>query len=130
MGGPEAEADAVLCQVGPLGPDFREAALPVDRQARRDPGPDARRRGESVGGFADLVDRDLDISALGSAGSLDIPLGQIEQCELTGLFKTMAVTYRDAGGTQAASTFAPKNGGMPDGPAWVEAIIQARNGRQ
>lgn len=72
----------------------------------------------------------LDISALGSAGSLDIPLGQIEQCELKGMFKTMTVTYRDAGGTQAASTFAPKNGGMPDGPAWVEAITKARDGRQ
>ena len=62
---------------------------------------------------------DLDITALGNAGSLDLPLEQVRTVELKGLFKFLSVTY-DGG----ASAFAPKNGGMPAGPAWVELIQQ------
>jgi len=69
----------------------------------------------------------LDVSALGEAGSLDLPLDRVDGAELKGMFKTLTVTYRDEAGTPQASTFAPKNGGMPDGPAWVEAILQARD---
>jgi len=62
---------------------------------------------------------DLDITALGNAGSLDLPLEQVRTVELKGLFKFLSVTY-DGG----ASAFAPKNGGMPAGQAWVELIRQ------
>jgi hypothetical protein len=62
---------------------------------------------------------DLDITALGNAGSLDLPLEQVCAVELKGLFKFLSVTY-DGG----ASAFAPKNGGMPAGQGWVELIRQ------
>jgi hypothetical protein len=62
---------------------------------------------------------DLDITALGNAGSLDLPLEQVRAVELKGLFKFLSVTY-DGG----ASAFAPKNGGMPAGQGWVELIRQ------
>jgi hypothetical protein len=62
---------------------------------------------------------DLDITALGNAGSLDLPLEQVRTVELKGLFKFLSVTY-DGG----ASAFAPKNGGMPAGQGWVELIRQ------
>jgi hypothetical protein len=62
---------------------------------------------------------DLDITALGNAGSLDLPLEQVRTVELKGLFKFLSVT-NDGG----ASAFAPKNGGMPAGQAWVELIRQ------
>lgn len=70
---------------------------------------------------------DLDVSALGQAGSLEVPLAQIQDAELKGMFKTLTVTYRNGESRDEASTFAPKNGGMPDGPAWVEAILKARD---
>ena len=61
----------------------------------------------------------LDISALGNDGSLDVPLEHVRSAELKGMFKFLSVTY-DGG----ASAFAPKNGGMPAGQAWVELIEQ------
>jgi hypothetical protein len=61
----------------------------------------------------------LDISALANEGSLDLPLEQVRSAELKGMFKFLSVTY-DGG----ASAFAPKNGGMPAGQAWVELIGQ------
>ena len=70
------------------------------------------------GGRTDRTDA-LDITALGNAGSLDLPLEQVRTAELKGLFKFLSVTYE--GG---ASAFAPKNGGMPAGQAWVELIEQ------
>jgi hypothetical protein len=72
---------------------------------------------------------DLDLSALENEGSLDLGFDRIVHAELKGMFKFMVVTYRDGAGQEAHATFAPKNGGMPDGPAWVEAITAARDGR-
>lgn len=75
----------------------------------------------------------LDMSALEQEGSLVVPLTQLAGCELKGMFKVLTITYRDESGQEAASTFAPKNGGMPEGPGWVEAAIAARdalNGQQ
>ena len=72
---------------------------------------------------------DLDLSALENEGSLDLRFDQIVDAELKGMFKFLVLTYRDGAGTEAHATFAPKNGGMPDGPAWVEAITAARDGR-
>jgi hypothetical protein len=69
----------------------------------------------------------LDVSALGQAGSLDLSLTRVANADLKGMFKVLTVTYWDEAGNEEASTFAPKNGGMPDGPAWVEAILAARN---
>ena len=61
----------------------------------------------------------LDISALANDGSLDLPLEDIRTVALKGLFKFLSITFQ--GG---ASAFAPKNGGMPAGQAWVELIEQ------
>lgn len=65
---------------------------------------------------------DLDSSAAEAKGGLAIPRSNITSAELKGMFKTMTVTYTDAGGRQQSSTFAPKNGGMPDGRTWVTEI--------
>ena len=70
------------------------------------------------GGRTDRTDG-LDISALANHGSLDLPLEHVRTVELKGMFKFLSVRY-DGG----ASAFAPKNGGMPAGQAWVELIEQ------
>ena len=67
----------------------------------------------------------LDISALGNKGSLEVPLQDVRSCELKGMFKVLVVNYV-SGGSEAASTFAPKNGGMSAGKAWIEAMTTAR----
>ena len=67
----------------------------------------------------------LDLSALGNKGSLSIPLSDLRSVELKGMFKVLVVSYATATGT-AHATFAPKNGGMPDGPSWVSKIESAR----
>lgn len=63
-----------------------------------------------------------DAEALAHAGSLAVPLDRIEQAELKGMFAVLTVTYRDEAGAVAASTFAMKEAGMPDGGAWVRSI--------
>ncbi len=70
---------------------------------------------------------DLDLSALQAQGGLEVPLSAIESAELKGMFKTLTVTYKDPSGASQASTFAPKNGGMPDGPTWVSQVEQLRS---
>ncbi len=69
----------------------------------------------------------LDMSALTLDGSLVVPLTQVVNAELKGMFKVMTLTYRLDDGREQASTFAPKNGGMPDGVGWVGAIHAARD---
>ncbi len=68
----------------------------------------------------------LDLSALGTPGSLEIPLASLTGWELKGMFKVMTLTYTDVSGAQETSTFAPKNGGMPAGRDWLERIAAAR----
>lgn len=71
----------------------------------------------------------LDVTALANAGSLDLPLSQLRTAELKGMFKYLSITFdADGRGTEAASAFAPKNGGMPAGQAWIELLDQARIG--
>ncbi|MEO6122195.1 MAG: hypothetical protein ABIR32_00695 [Ilumatobacteraceae bacterium] len=70
--------------------------------------------------------KDLDLSAVTAAGGLDIPLSGVESAELKGMFKVLTIHYRDADGQTRASTFAPKNGGMPDGGTWVSQLEQHR----
>jgi hypothetical protein len=67
----------------------------------------------------------LDLSALDSKGSLSIPLADLRSTELKGMFKVLVVEYGTPNGT-AHATFAPKNGGMPEGPQWVSQIDAAR----
>jgi hypothetical protein len=81
-------------------------------------------RGASVLGTSSTADLDLD--AAHAEGGIDVPLSAISSAELTGLFKVLTVTYSDEPGVSKASTFAPKNGGMPDGPTWVSRIEQLR----
>jgi hypothetical protein len=69
---------------------------------------------------------DLDLTALDQPGSLEVPLNRLETFRLHGMFKVMTITYRDESGREEASTFAPKDGGMPNGPAWIEAIAAAK----
>ena len=69
---------------------------------------------------------DLDLDSAHAEGGIDVPLSAISSAELTGLFKVLTVTYSDETGVSKASTFAPKNGGMPDGPTWVSRIEQLR----
>jgi hypothetical protein len=68
----------------------------------------------------------LDLSALANKGSLSIPLGDLQSAELKGMFKVLVIAYETPTGT-AHATFAPKNGGMPDGPYWVSKIEAARS---
>jgi hypothetical protein len=67
----------------------------------------------------------LDLSALANKGSLSVPLGDLRSADLKGMFKVLVVEYTTPTGT-AHATFAPKNGGMPDGPYWVAKINAAR----
>jgi hypothetical protein len=78
------------------------------------------------GVIPDATTDHLDLSALSEVGSLEIPVGRLEECHLHGMFKVMTVTYQDEAGDVAAVTFAEKNAGMPNGLAWVEAITQAK----
>lgn len=66
----------------------------------------------------------LDMSALTAKGGLAIDRSSITSAELKGMFKVLTITFTDTEGAQRASTFAPKNGGMPDGAAWVAALTQ------
>jgi len=70
---------------------------------------------------------DLDISAVQAKGGLEVPLAAITSAQLKGLFKYLVVTYTDASGAPQASTFSPKNSGMPDGATWVAEIERLRN---
>jgi hypothetical protein len=70
----------------------------------------------------------LDASALANEGSLEVTMPQLVSAELKGMFKVLVVRWVDTSGAERAATFAPKNGGMPGGVAWVEAI-NARAGR-
>ena len=70
----------------------------------------------------------LDIGALQNPGSLEVPLTEVVRAELKGMFKYLVVHYRDAAGVEQASTFSPKNGGMPGGATWVEEIDRRRGG--
>ncbi len=69
---------------------------------------------------------DLDLSAVAAEGGLEVPAAMLQGAELKGMFKTLTVTYTDPSGGSQASTFAPKNGGMPDGAAWVAGLEQVR----
>ena len=64
----------------------------------------------------------LDLSALENKGSLEVDRGSILSAQLKGMFKYLTITFRGPDGQELASTFSPKNGGMPDGPAWVHAL--------
>lgn len=68
----------------------------------------------------------LNLDALANPGSLEIPLGKVGECELKGMFKVLTVNYTNASGVPEASTFAPKNGGMPAGADWIVQITAAR----
>ena len=68
----------------------------------------------------------LDLSSLDSPGSLALPLDRVVQAELKGMFKVMTVTYLDDAGATQATTFAPKNGGMPAGASWLAEIEAAK----
>ena len=67
---------------------------------------------------------DLDMEAVKAEGGIEVPLSAIRSAELKGMFKALTVTYTDETGAEKASTFAPKNGGMPDGPTWVSQLKQ------
>lgn len=71
---------------------------------------------------------DLDLSAATADGGLDVPRERLRGGELKGMFKTMTVTWIDEAGTEQVSTFAPKNGSMPDGAAWVAEIPRSAPG--
>ena len=68
----------------------------------------------------------LDLSALHAPGGLEVELSAVTSAQLKGMFKYLVVTYTDSSGAREASTFAPKNGGMPDGPTWVAEIERLR----
>ena len=68
----------------------------------------------------------LDLSAAATEGGLDLRRDRIRKSELKGMFKVLTVTWVGHDGKEEAATFAPKNGGMPDGPTWVAEIGQGR----
>jgi hypothetical protein len=70
----------------------------------------------------------LDLSALNAPGSLEVPVSDLLSAELKGMFKVLVVHHRDQSGAEQASTFAPKNGGMPDGATWVAEIERRKGG--
>lgn len=70
----------------------------------------------------------LDLSAVEAEGGMSLPVGRLKSAELKGMFKVMTVVWTDKAGQEQAATFAPKNGGMPDGRSWVDALEQARTG--
>lgn len=65
---------------------------------------------------------DLDLSALDAPGGLQVPVSAITSAELKGMFKVLVIRYKDEAGADQASTFSPKNGGMPDGATWLAEI--------
>lgn len=69
----------------------------------------------------------LDLDAAHAPGGLDIPVSALRSAELKGMFKVLTLSFVDGSGQQLYSTFAPKNGGMPDGASWVAAIERARS---
>ena len=72
---------------------------------------------------------DLDVGAVANPGGLDLPLGRLRSAELKGMFKFLSITFdADGNGTEAASAFAPKNGGMPAGHEWIGLLDQVRIG--
>lgn len=79
-----------------------------------------------VAGLITSSTKDLDLSALQAAGGLEVDLAAITSAELKGMFKVMVVHYTDSSGAAQATTFAPKNGGMPDGATWVAEIERRR----
>jgi hypothetical protein len=79
-----------------------------------------------IGGLRTSSTADLDMSAVSAKGGLEVPLSSITAAELKGMFKTMTITYTGADGKEHSSTFAPKNGGMPDGNTWVAEIDKRR----
>lgn len=70
----------------------------------------------------------LDLSATSAEGGLDVPRERLRGAELKGMFKTMTVTWTDAAGAEQVATFAPKNGGMPNGGAWVAEFQRTAGG--
>lgn len=64
----------------------------------------------------------LDLAASEAAGGVNVARDQIRNAELKGMFKVLTVTWVDDEGNEKVATFAPKNGGMPDGPAWVAQL--------
>jgi hypothetical protein len=79
-----------------------------------------------IAGLRTSSTSDLDMSALQAKGGLEVALSDVTMAELKGMFKTMTITYTDASGSEQSSTFAPKNGGMPDGAGWVAEIDKRR----
>lgn len=69
----------------------------------------------------------LDLEAVHAEGGLEIPVEHLVSAELTSMFKVLTISW-DTGDGPVYSTFAPKNGGMPDGPRWVEALRRAIDG--
>ena len=63
----------------------------------------------------------LDLEAVHADGGLDIAVEHLRSAELTSMFKVLTISW-DTGGGPIFSTFAPKNGGMPDGSLWVDAL--------
>lgn len=80
-----------------------------------------------LGGLTTSKTDQLDISAVENKGGMAIPASNIQSAELKGMFKVLTITYTDETGETKASTFAPKNGGMPNGPTWVELLEQAKS---
>ncbi|MEO7572980.1 MAG: hypothetical protein ABIX10_11155 [Acidimicrobiales bacterium] len=70
--------------------------------------------------------QDMDMSAVSAPGGLEVPFSDMTSAQLKGMFKYLVVTYRDASGAEQASTFSPKNSGMPGGATWVDEIEQRR----
>jgi hypothetical protein len=71
---------------------------------------------------------DLDLSAATADGGLDVPRERLRGAELKGMFKVMTLTWTDETGAERVATFAPKNGGMPDGGTWVAEIQRSAIG--
>ena len=84
--------------------------------------------GASHGASALLVSstQDLDLRALHAPGGLEVELSAVTSAQLKGMFKYLVVTYTDPSGAGQASTFTPKNSGMPNGPTWVAQIERLR----
>jgi hypothetical protein len=70
----------------------------------------------------------LDMSAADAPGGMSIPVERLRSAELKGMFKTLTVVWSDESGAEQAATFAPKNGGMPDGGTWIASLEKARTG--
>lgn len=64
----------------------------------------------------------LDVAASKTAGGVNVARDQVRGAELKGMFKVLTVAWVDDDGVESVATFAPKNGGMPDGPSWVSLL--------